>query len=331
MTSPADEHERGLVVMYHYVRADGAAVPGGIRPMMAAEFERQLDWIGERYSIVRPEAFERWMTGEESFSKRPCLLTFDDGTRDHAEVVTPILSRRGLGGVFFVLSGPAEEGLMPLTHAVHWLLGQPDEVTWALFERYGRERLGGVAALGDPAEARRIYHYETEIRARIKYAANMALPVEATGEIVRAAVEAAGMTMGDLAREWFVSAEQIVAMSRAGMTIGLHGHSHTSLQVLGEAGIRREIAHGSDYLHGLTGRRPTWWACPFGGSGASDAAISAMRGAMAGAGLTMAVTTRKAPVERGGGGGGDPLAIPRYDCIDLPPRTSAAPVELGVS
>jgi len=67
MTSPADEHERGLVVMYHYVRADGAAVPGGIRPMMAAEFERQLDWIGERYSIVRPEAFERWMTGEESF------------------------------------------------------------------------------------------------------------------------------------------------------------------------------------------------------------------------------------------------------------------------
>jgi peptidoglycan/xylan/chitin deacetylase (PgdA/CDA1 family) len=333
----ADQRRSGVVMMYHYVRPDGAAIPAGIRPMLAGEFERQLDWIGERYEIVGPREFLRWMGGDELSAKAPCLLTFDDGTRDHAEVVTPILAGRGISGVFFVLTGPAEEGFMPLTHAIHWLLGQPDEQSWEIFERYARDELKDVAALGDPAEARRIYHYEPPLRARIKYAANMAMPQDATNEIVRRAADAAGISLAELARDWFVSAEQIAQMHQMGMTIGLHGHSHSSLQVLGAAGIAREIAHGSAYLARITGAAPTWWACPFGGTGASEQTLSAMRVAMSSAGLAAAVTTRKAPVARGGGGGGgggcggDPLAIPRYDCIDLPPRKDAAPVELGLS
>ena len=52
-----------------------------------------------------------------------------------------------------------------------------------------------------------------------------------------------------------------------------------------------------------------------------------MRRAMQQSNLRAAVTTHKAPVVRGA----DALALPRYDCIDLPPRKSAAPGELGLS
>src|SRR4051794_17583913 len=237
----AGDHRPGVVMMYHYVRPDRAAIPGGIRPMLGSEFERQLDWLGERYEIIGPSEFSKWLARDDVSTQPPCLLTFDDGTRDHAEVVAPILARRGLGGVFFVLSGPAEQGLMPVTHAIHWLLGQPDEQTWQLFEQYARDELGDLAALGDPVEARRIYHYEPPLRARIKYAANMAMPQDATNQIVRRAAQRAGMSLEELARDWFVSAEQIAQMHEMGMTIGLHGHSHSSLQVLGPGGIAREI------------------------------------------------------------------------------------------
>ena len=135
------------------------------------------------------------------------------------------------------------------------------------------------------------------------------------------------MPLEALARDWFVSVEQIARMHQTGMTIGLHGHSHRSLQVLGPAGIAREIAHGSEYLAQITGVQPTWWACPFGGAGASEETLAAMRSAMTSAGLVAAVTTRKAPVARTT----DPLVIPRYDCIDLPPRKPVPPVELGLS
>jgi peptidoglycan/xylan/chitin deacetylase (PgdA/CDA1 family) len=205
---------------------------------------------------------------------------------------------------------------MPLTHAVHWLLGRPEEQIWQLFERYASDELGDSSALGDPIEARRIYHYEPELRAKIKYAANMAMPARATRAIVERAAAEAGLTLNDLATDWFVSADQIAAMHKAGMTIGLHGHSHSSLQVLGEEGIRREIAHGSAYLKRLTGEKPAWWACPFGGSGAGASLIDAMHDAMRIAGLRFAVTTKKLPIMRGM----SVQEIPRFDCIDLPPK-----------
>jgi hypothetical protein len=216
---------------------------------------------------------------------------------------------------------------MPLTHALHWLLSQPDEEMWRLFQQFAREELRDESALGDPAEAKRIYHYEPDLRGRIKYAANMALPQEATAAILHRAAEQARVSLKDLARQWFVTSAQIRQMHQAGMTIGLHGRSHSSLQTLGEEGIRQEIAHASNYLTHLTGERPTWWACPFGGAGASQRALGAMQDAMRQANLCAAVTTHKGPVTRAA----DVLALPRYDCIDLPPRRSEALAELGLS
>lgn len=311
----------GLIVMYHYVRPDRGPVPGGIRPLFADEFERQLDWLCQTYDVVGAEDFlPRLKTNGDIENAKPiCLLTFDDGTKDHAQVVTPILSRRGLTGVFFVLSWPAERRKMPLTHAVHWLLGQGDQNVWNSFRRYARDRLGGESALGDATQAARIYHYETPTRARIKYAANMALPIEATERIVEAAALGAGRTMEDLAAEWFVSADDIREMDAAGMTIAPHGSSHRSLQTLGPAGMAAEIKHSSAYIASLTGRRAKWFAPPFGASGASPGAVAAMRSTMRQAGIAASVTTEKrllSPTM-------DAYALPRLDTIDLPPRGSA--------
>lgn len=339
----------GLIVMYHYVRPDRSNTPAGIRPLLVSEFESQLDWLCERYDVLSAERFLEqtcrgagasvYRSGFESrdvFSyphtpilrhshtfrppKPPCLLTFDDGTKDHAQIVTPILARRGLSGVFFVLSGPAQHGQMPLTHAIHWLLSGDEQAVWESFQRYAQDHLYGLDALGNPAEARRIYHYESPVRASIKYAANMALPSEATESIVDAALRATGRTTRELAAEWFVSSDDIFEMDAAGMTIAAHGRTHQSLQTLGPTGIRREIQHCSAFVHGVTGSRPTWYACPFGGAGASAQAVAGMRNAMKECGIVASVSTEKRYADRGS----DPLALPRMDTIDLPPRRREA-------
>jgi peptidoglycan/xylan/chitin deacetylase (PgdA/CDA1 family) len=333
-----------LIVMYHYVRPDQKSVPAGIRPLRVSEFERQLDWLCERYDVVSAEEFLRRATSSnraaESRAAQPpdilrnppgggaarlsaargskpaCLLTFDDGTKDHAQVVAPILARRGLSGVFFVLTWPMELGKMPLTHAIHWLLGSDDAAVWETFERYARYYLGGLEALGNESDARRIYHYETPLRARIKYAANMALPAEATEQIVATAIRRSGRSVRELAEEWFVNTDDIRAMDAAGMTIAMHGCSHRSLQTLGADGIRDEIRHCSNYLTNVLGKKPTWYACPFGGSGASLNATNAMRSAMEEASVVGSVSTEKRWVTADS----DSLALPRIDAIDLPPR-----------
>jgi peptidoglycan/xylan/chitin deacetylase (PgdA/CDA1 family) len=310
-----------LIVMYHYVWPDDEPAPGGIRPLLTSEFERQLDWLGARHEIVPPDRFLELLSHGSWVERSPCLLTFDDGTRDHAEVVTPILKRRGLGGLFFVLTWPIDLKRMPMTHAVHWLLGQDEGRMWREFEREAIRETAGIEILGDPVEAKRIYHYESPARARIKYAANMMLPSAMAERVIERIIATTGRSSEDLAAEWFVSSNQILAMREAGMTIGLHGCSHRSLQSLGAQGIGEEVSHCSQYISRLLGERPEWFACPFGGSGASLEAVEAMRHAMRACRIRGSVTTEKLFVPRDC----DPWRLPRMDAIDLPPRTELSP------
>ncbi len=206
---------------------------------------------------------------------------------------------------------------MPLTHAIHWLLSGDERNVWETFERYARNYLGGVQALGSEQRAREIYYYETPLRARIKYAANMELPMKAVEQIVNAALRQAGLSARELARQWFVDNNDIQEMHSAGMTIAMHGCSHRSLQTLGPVGIISEIEHSSNYLAKLTGKRPDWFACPFGGSGASMDSLNAMYLAMKKVGVVGSVTTEKHMVDRNHC---NPLFLPRMDTIDLPPK-----------
>jgi peptidoglycan/xylan/chitin deacetylase (PgdA/CDA1 family) len=312
-----------LVVMYHYVWPDEEPIPGGIRPLRASEFEEQLDWLAERYEIVGADEFLR--SYREPSDRPPCLLTFDDGTRDQAEVAAPILARRGLSGVFFIATGPASGGPIPLTHALHWLLGQDERDVWEAFERYAVSELGGPASLGSEDVARSSYYYESPLRARIKYAANMALPAHRTREVIERLVRAHGKTMRGLAEEWFASSDQLVEMARSGMTIGMHGVTHQSLQVMGPDGTRREIRECARFLRELLGAPPRWWACPFGGTGAPEETISTMYDELSALGVEAAVSTASSLVNPSC----HPWALPRVDAAALPPRR--APQFVGVA
>jgi peptidoglycan/xylan/chitin deacetylase (PgdA/CDA1 family) len=294
---------RPLAVMYHYVRPDEERISGGIRPMRASAFEAQLDQLGTRYDIVGADEFLARL--DEVSDRPPCLLTFDDGTRDHATVVTPILTRRKLSGVFFIVSEAARGAMMPTTHLVHWLLGNDDELVWRNLQNFS-----DVRSLGDPADAARIYHYETPTRGRIKYAFNMAMPVDAARQAALSLLAAAGIDERSIACEWFAQPEQLRAMHDVGMTLALHGRTHASLQQMGTS-IADEIEDCASFLNSITGENPKWWACPFGGAGASSEAQQAMRAALARANVRAGVSTVASSVPAGC----DPLAISRVDCV----------------
>ncbi len=320
-----DTATAGVSVMYHYVRADGSDVPRGIRPFMTSEFEAQLDWLAERWDIVGADEFSAWLAGDTKRARPPCLLTFDDGVRDQHEVILPILRRRGLSGVFFVLNWPLRDGRMPLTHLMHWVLGHDEETVWATFVDHAERHLGGRGVLGDDAAVQTVYPLDSLVRARIKYAANIALAPEVVEQIVAGTLAAEGLTADALTREWFATADDVRALHEAGMTIGMHGASHRSLQQLGPDAIRAEIADNHAYLADLLGEPPTWWACPFGGVSASPDLVSTMYGALARHGIGSAMTIEKGLITPGS----DRMAIPRFDAIDLPPRRDYDPRTTG--
>lgn len=311
------KQQESLVVMYHYVRESLDASPPGVRPLLAGEFEAQLDWLEDNFRIIPANDFLVNLDRAPTRGSKPlCLLTFDDGTRDQIEVAVPILRRRSLAATFFVLTWPPEDHRMPVTHALHWALGQPEDELWAKVRHFAKSKPRGADLLGSPEEAAKIYHYETELRGLIKYAVNFAMSPDVAQAFMEELIESQGFDLNDLAEEWFLTSDQIQQLQSYGMEVGMHGCSHRSLSQIGVQGMAEEIAHSSVYLENLLGESPTWFACPFGGA-QDGGEMAVVHQACREAGVKAVITTQKGFVARGT----DSYQIPRFDCIDLPPRS----------
>ena len=84
------------VLLYH-------GIPNG-RPgngLDAKAFENQVLFLKKRFLLSDPQKLESYDSGQD---KSHVILTFDDGYRNHAEVVAPILRRHGVPALFFVSS-----------------------------------------------------------------------------------------------------------------------------------------------------------------------------------------------------------------------------------
>jgi hypothetical protein len=113
------------VMMYHYVRdsGDAAEAGSGIPGMLTRAFEAQLDELSRQYTFVTWSNVRSALQEGRPLPISACLLTFDDGVRDHYINVFRILRDRSLSGLFFALDRSKDDGLV-LAHKIHFLLAK---------------------------------------------------------------------------------------------------------------------------------------------------------------------------------------------------------------
>lgn len=72
----------------------------------AAQLQRQLEWVAERFALISPETFfglwDRTRT-PPSWFKPAVVFTFDDGRASNYTVAAPMLESMGTRGLFFVV------------------------------------------------------------------------------------------------------------------------------------------------------------------------------------------------------------------------------------
>ena len=85
------------------------------------EFVREIGFVRRHFDVIRFADIERLT---ESV-KRPVILTFDDGYKDNAETVLPLLSAAGVAATFFVTTGYIGTGALPWWDEICWLVTHP--------------------------------------------------------------------------------------------------------------------------------------------------------------------------------------------------------------
>ncbi len=263
---------RCLAVMYHYVHdqfsgADSIPHQGkGVRGLSVAQFETQLDLLTSRLEPLDWATLSAGLRGNGQLPARSFLLSFDDGLREHAEIVLPILERRSLKGIFFVPGCVLSKPKMLSAHLVHLLLEALGENK--LVEGV-KNTLAGTATdseLDDAEEAQalKVYHYETPQLARLKFLLTMKLPLATRASVIRRLFEKHIGPQQEWVARWYLTSDQVRELDARGHTIGGHSFGHEPYGRLDAATLERDIGRSAWSLQNILGAGERPFAYPFG-------------------------------------------------------------------
>jgi hypothetical protein len=108
-------------IMYHYVRPYSSDLPN-FKNLDLEAFDKQLDYFEKEFGFVTKKDF---LQAIKSGVPTPgVILTFDDGFKDHFDYVLPVLKRRKLWGIFYIITGVYTTKDLLDVHKIHLLLGK---------------------------------------------------------------------------------------------------------------------------------------------------------------------------------------------------------------
>ena len=282
------------IVMYHYVR-DG----GPVHARTVAELDAQLDFVAQSHEVLRVAD-----VAAGPWPENGCLLTFDDGLREHLEVVAPALDSRGLTGCFCVPAQPVLERRVLDVQKTQWLLGTVSD------HRALGDELLGVAEVDDEAEFRARntppHRYDPPETVFVKRALQDGLPEDRRRAVLdRLFREHVTNDERAFADELYLTLDECRELLRRGHDVIGHGYEHRRLGLLDETAQRDEIDRSRAFVEEVGG---TWALCyAYGSRNETTVRLLEASGCL----LGLTTEPRRATTE-------DPLLeLPRLDTNDL--------------
>ena len=78
------------------------------------------------YEMATLESTLAFLQGTYTPARNLCLLTFDDGLKEHYTDVTPLLADSGIQGIFFPITSCLQEHRVASVHMNHFLMAALD-------------------------------------------------------------------------------------------------------------------------------------------------------------------------------------------------------------
>ncbi len=303
------------VVMYHYVRDLPHTPFPRIKGMLTSAFWQQLASLRSLYEMATLESALEFLRGVYTPSRHLCLLTFDDGLKEHYTDVTPILVDSGVQGLFFVITSCLQAHRVAPVHMNHFLMAALD---FACYQRAFLQRLSEIAPhLPRPTEvdltaAQHTYRWDTPEVASFKYLFNFVLERNIRDQVVKTLFEEHIADEQSFASTLYLNWDEGRRMQAAGMLIGGHSHQHKPLATLSDEELHWDLSTCQRLLTKHLQPQTYWPFCyPYGQKDSfSDLTVKQIKQL----GFTCAFST-----EVGGNTPGTPLfTIRRFDCNDVP-------------
>jgi peptidoglycan/xylan/chitin deacetylase (PgdA/CDA1 family) len=255
---------RLTILAGHCVKPANGEWPAGemLPPDMSipeVDLERLLRWFARRYELVTVgEGVERL---ERGLSDRKSLvaLSMDDGYRDNASALLPLLKRVGATATIYLETRPLDERRVNWSHKYFWILARTSAFEFA-------------HAYGEHCAEKDTYHALNQIvaedRGDARYHMKRVLKYDADPVDRDAAIDAVFVELGgderELADALYMTWDDARALAFAGIELGGHTHGHPILARLDPSVQRREIEGGRASMARELGAEARSFAYPWG-------------------------------------------------------------------
>ncbi len=109
-------------IMYHFIHDKSIIKNIRFNSLKIKEFSKQISYLKKKTNIIGLDDLEDIITNKKILNKPSTLLTFDDGYKDHYDIVLPILVKNKITGIFFPPTDIFEDKILDV-NKIHCILG----------------------------------------------------------------------------------------------------------------------------------------------------------------------------------------------------------------
>lgn len=298
------------IIMYHYVRDSSNSKYPRIKSLDINEFISQIEYLQKHYQIISIEDF---LFDNNSQNKKQCMLTFDDGYKEHHNIVMNILLNKGLKGCFFITSDTVQNRKILDANKIHLILASAGENI--IFERikfhYNNLNNSGLSIKSYIDQIDFSSRFDSKETILIKRLLQKVLPEELRSKICDSLLlDFVEQDKNEIIDELYLNKEEIKEMINYGMHIGGHTLSHKWMSSLSYNEQETEIKGTFKFLENIYSKKFIPSLCyPFGDYNSDT--ISLMNKYKFKAGFTCDPRGFNKLTD-------STLEIPRYDTNDFP-------------
>jgi peptidoglycan/xylan/chitin deacetylase (PgdA/CDA1 family) len=280
---------KDLGICYHLVSDGPVRHVKHYRFLDTESFESDLDYLHGHFEFVTYEELARRRSSIHQKRSNALILTFDDGFAECATVVAPLLRRRGLRCVFFVVTDLIDNQVLFRESAASLCI---EAILQMPFDQVESIMTGlGLAALlrpgpGDSVSAptatlpfglaevtgNRDRRFLPLLRWLLQLPAGEEPRVH--GLLARLGIDSRGYLQKT---QPYLTRQQLRQLHADGFTIGAHSCSHRRLQDLPRADAEHEIVESCRIVREITGQPNVPFAFPYFGGGLDRAWLAGVR------------------------------------------------------
>ncbi len=254
------------IVTYHFVREIKNSKYPKIKGLEFSAFKRQLDFLENNYKIIDVQKLLDFASSGKNLPENSCLLTFDDGYKDHIEYVLPELLKRKIQGSFFPTFGPIIERDMLEMNCIHFILACCSDHE-ELFNLLNQLCLSNGI---DEKELNNFWNtldtmakgFDSKKTMYIKKILQYFLPKEIRTKISKTLFKKyVGVDSRKFSEELYMSFDDIKKLVDHGMYVGGHGYNHLWMSKESRKNQEKEINLSLKFLKNIGASVKDWIMC----------------------------------------------------------------------